>query len=296
MAKTFNDIIMEANQSVYSKKVNALILAAKGVPGVDFSPVLAPNGKTDGTTSKYTVQRRKRPAVNTVANANTGTTAAALAALDQFTESDWDSLPVATGALRSVGFKELINDDFDFSNSPRHAKDIMYQVGEVATQRHKDILALLATATKTGAALPAYAAASTAVWDAISDEVIKLSKVDDEFMDVQHISDFYIVVSNTVAKELAKEMGQIFNQEAPIAQTGFKTNMSVNGTPVIVDTRLTAREVYIAHNEAIAFGKVPVKNVSVDLGLTAYTGEFFYDIMVIVDAARVKQFGTVIRK
>lgn len=292
MAKTFNDIIMEAKDSVYSKKVNALILAAKNVPGVDFSPVLAPNGKTDATTSKYTVQRRKRPTVNTVADVNKGTTASALAALDQFTISDWESLPVATGALRSVGFRELINDDFDYSNSPRHAKDIMYQTGEVAAQRHKDILALLATASPSGSALPAYAAGSTAVWDAIADEVITLAQVDDDFMDVQDISDFYIVTSRKVAKELAKEMGQVFNQEAAIAQTGFKTNMSINGTPVIVDSRLTGREVYIAHNQAIAFGKQVVKDVSVDLGLVAFTGEFFYDIMVIVDAARVKKIAT----
>lgn len=291
MAKTFNDIIVEAKNEVYSKKVNALVIAAHNVPGVDFSPVLSPNGKTDGTTSQYTVQRRKRPAVNTVADVNTGTTASALAALDQFTISDWESLPVATGALRSVGFKELINDDFDFSNSPRHARDIMYQTGEVAAQRHKDILTLLGTATATGGALPAYADGSTAVWDSISDEVIKLSQVDDAFMDVQHISDFYIVTSNTVAKELSKEMGTVFNQEAPIAQTGFKTGMSINGTPVIVDTRLTGREVYIAHNQAIAFGKMPVKNVKVDLGLVAFTGEFFYDVMVIVDKARVKKIS-----
>lgn len=88
MAKTFNQVYLESNEQVYSKAVNALTLLAKSVPGVSFSPVLAPNGKVDGTTSKYNVQRRKRPSVNTVANVKTGSTAAALAALDQFTITD----------------------------------------------------------------------------------------------------------------------------------------------------------------------------------------------------------------
>lgn len=88
MAKLFNEAYMEANQAVYSNEVNALILLAKNVPGVKFQPVFAPNGKADRTTSQYNIQRRKRPAVNTVADANLGGTNAALAALDQFTITD----------------------------------------------------------------------------------------------------------------------------------------------------------------------------------------------------------------
>lgn len=291
MAKLFNQVYLESNAQVYSKAVNALTLAAKNVPGVVFTPVLAPNGKVDGTTTKYNIQRRKRPKVNAVANANAGTTAAALAALDQFTITDWETIEVATGVLRSVGFKEKLADDFDFSNSPQHVKDMMYIVGEIAAQRHKDILTLLDTATTTGSALPAFAAGKSAVWEAIADEVDKLAKVDDDFMDVQGLSDFYIVLSHKVAKELAEEMGQAFYNEAAIAQTGFTSGMSINGTPVIVDARLTGREVYVAHNQAIAFGKVEVADVNVDLGLTNYTGRFFWDVMTIVDKARVAKIS-----
>lgn len=292
MAKKFNDIFIEAKNEVYSNKVNALTLLAQNTPAVAFTPILAPNGKVDGSTSKYSVQRRKRPAVSTVANPNTGSTSDALAALDQFSKTDWDTLEVATGALRSVGFKETINDDFDYSNSPKHIRDMKYMVGEVAAQRHKDILTLLKTATPTGSALPAYAAGKNDVWEAIAAEVDKLAKVDDDFLDVQALSDFYIVGTNQVARELAKEMGTTFNQEAPIAQTGFTTGMQVNGTPFIVDSRLTGREVIIAHKEAVAMGKQPIANVNVDLGITQYTGIAFYDISAIIDAARVKKFGT----
>lgn len=290
--KTWNQIYIESKESVYSKQVNALTLMAKSVPGVVFTPVLAPNGKVDATTTKYNVQRRKRPSVNTVANANAGTTAAALAALDQFSVADWETLEVATGALRSVGFRETIADDYDFSNSPQHARDMMYQVGEIAGARHKDALALLETATATGADLPAYVKGDTKVWDAIGDEVITLAQVDDEFKDVQDITDFYIVTSRKVAKELAKEMGTAFNQEAAIAQTGFTSSMSINGTPVIVDARLKGREVYIAHNEAIAFAKQELgKDVAIDLGLVSFTGKFFFDVMALVDKARVAKIS-----
>lgn len=292
MAKKFNDIYKESKAKVYSKAVNALVIASKGVPGIIFDPMLSPNGKVDDTTSKYTIQRRKRPSVNTVVDPNTGSTKASLDSLDQFSKPEYDALEVATGILRSVGFRGTFNDDYDYSNSPAHKRDMEYQVGEVAAQRHKDILAELAKATPSGTTLPAYTKGDTLVWDAISDEVIRLAAKDDEFMDVQDISDFYIVTSRKVAKELAKEMGTAFNQEASIAQSGFTSSMSVNGTPVIVDARLTGREVYVAHNQAIAFGKQEVFTRTVNLGLSDYYGAFFYDILVTVDKARVSKIAT----
>lgn len=150
-----------------------------------------------------------------------------------------------------------------------------YKVREVAVKRHKDIIAELEKATATAAALPAFAAGKTDVSDAIIAETIKLAAKDDEYMDVQGLSDFYIVMSNTVAAEMRAELGTVFHNEAAIAQTGFKSGMSLNGTPVIVDQRLTGREVFIAHNEAIAFGKQELEPVAVDLGLTKFTGTFF---------------------
>lgn len=47
--------------------------------------------------------------------------------------------------------------------NPQHAKDMMYQVGEVAAQRHKDLIVLLQTATKTGSDLPAFVAGDVKV-------------------------------------------------------------------------------------------------------------------------------------
>lgn len=89
MAKKFNDIYLEAKSSVYGSPSNVLTLLAKSNSQVEFTPVLKP-GATAGalaTSPEYTVQRRKRPSVNTVA-AQDGTTAKALAALDQFTVTD----------------------------------------------------------------------------------------------------------------------------------------------------------------------------------------------------------------
>ena len=87
MAKTFLNLFKEVNEQVYSSASQALTVLAAANSSVEFTPNLAPNGAA-GTTSQYTVQRRKRPTVNTVANANTGTTSSALAALDQLTQVD----------------------------------------------------------------------------------------------------------------------------------------------------------------------------------------------------------------
>lgn len=296
MAKTFNQIYQEALANVYSKKVNALTLLAKQNSSVEFEPSLAPNGKVDATTTKYVVQRRKRPAVNVVATPNAGTTTSALAALDQLKGVEFDSVLIATGELKSVGFAETIADDFDFSNSPKHSRDMLYTVGEIATDREKKLIDLLKTATKTGAAIPAFVEGKAVVWSALAAESARLAKVDDEFLDVQHKTDFIHVISDDVATEIAKEMGQAFNQEAPIAQTGFMSEMSINGVPVIVSPRLTGRQAFTYHNEAIAFKKQPIeKDIKVDLGLVEYTGKFFFDVMAIIDTARVSQFGTTVK-
>ncbi len=290
MAKTFNQIILDAKETVYSAEANVLTVLAKANPMVTFQPQLMPNGvKAEG---KYLVQRRKRPSVNTVANAKVGTTAAALAALDQFSEGDWETVEVLTGVLKSVGFKHKFEDSYDFSSNDQHAKDALYQVGEIAAERKKALNTLLLSATHSGAALPAYAKDEVHVWDAISAEIVKLAQVDDEFKDVQGVADFITVVSPTVARELSKEMGTTFNSEAPIANTGLTSGKSINGTPVIVDSTLVKGSVYIIHNEAIGFKSVLIdKDIDIDLGLVEFTGKFFYDVMAVVDAARVSKIA-----
>ena len=294
MPKTFNDIKIEANLKVYSKNTLANILVELGKANsmATLTPVLAPNGKTDGTTSVYTVHRRKINNVKDVANPNTGATADSLAVLDSFDTIDWDSTQVATGKLRSIGFKETFNDNFDFSNSPKHAKDMVYKVGAIAKQRKKDLLKLLTdAATATAAALPAFAAGDTKVWDAIADLALKVQKVEDDFMDIADKEDIVVVISDTVAKELAKEMGIVFNQENAIAQTGFKSGFGINGFPVIVEPRFLGREVLVFNAGALVFKREPArKDISIDLGLTKFTGEIFYDVMKVIDTARVFKF------
>lgn len=290
--KTLNTIISETNTKVYTNPAYYNVMRAKMNSAAAFTPILAPNGKVDGTTTKYTLQRLKRPKVATVADVNAGTFKSATDALDQFSVKDWETLDVATGVLRSVGFKETINDNFDISNSDYHMGEIKRITNEIAIARSKEFNTLLATAPKTGAALPAHVDGKTIVWDAIADETIKLAQVDDDFADVRPLNEFLIEVSMTVAKELAKENGTGFYNEAAIAQTGFKTNMQVNGSPVVINPRLTAREVIISHDDALAFHKQAIeKSVAIDMGLVSYTGTFFYDVMVIVDKARIKQFG-----
>lgn len=290
MAKKFLDLFQETKETVYSNVAQAITVLASLNTAADFTPNLAPNGST--STSKYTLQRRKRPSVNTVAKPNSGATSDALAALDQFTTIDWESLEVVTGALRSVGFKQTFNDDYDFSLDPKHSKDMLYQVGEVAVQRKTDFITLFETFTPSGTALPAYAEGKTEIWDAVGDEVLRLGSVDDEYKTKQGLSDFVVYMDAYTAKDIAKEVGTVFNQEAPIAQTGFTSNKSVNGTPVIVDSTLAKGTVYVIHNEALAFkSNVIEKDINVDLGLTQFTGKFFYDVMALVDGARASKIA-----
>lgn len=294
MAKTFNNIYKEAKQKVYTSPSTVLTLLAKQNSQVEFAPILAPNGGTDLTlTTKYTIQRRKRNTIKTVANANVGSTASALAVLDSFSKIDWDTEEIATGVLKSIGFKKTFNDDYDFSSNPMHSRDLEYIMGEIESQRHKDLIALLKTdAPKTGAALAAFTAGDTKVWDDLAGQVDTLSKVDDAFKDISALTDFVIITTNEVARELSKEMGTVFNQEAAIAQTGFKTGMQVNGTPVIIDARLTGRDAIVLHKEALAFRAAPIdKSINVDLGIAEFTGRVFYDVMASIDKSRMAQFA-----
>lgn len=52
MAKNFNQLYTGSVEKVYSQAKFALVLLAKMNNAADFSAVLAPNGKVDGTTTK----------------------------------------------------------------------------------------------------------------------------------------------------------------------------------------------------------------------------------------------------
>lgn len=292
MAKKFTDLYLKVKEIVYSQDAQSLVVLASMNTSADFTPVLAPNGSTGGSTSKYTLQRRKRPsAPSAVANAKAGTTAAALAVLDSFQEPDWESIEVVTGVLKSIGFKKLFNDDYDFlENESVHSDDLKYQEGEIALARKAALISLLDTATETTQVIPAYAKGDTKLWDFVADRVIELGQIDDDYKSKQGAADFVVYMSADMAKQLAKENGVGFYNEAPIAQTGFKSGMSVNGTPVIVDQTLVAKSIYFLHKEALAFKSEPIeKDINVDLGLTEFTGKMFYDVQTVVDSARIKK-------
>ena len=171
--------------------------------------------------------------------------------------------------------------------NPQHAKDMLYQVGEIALKRKALLLAELDKVTA-DSVIEDYTSGEVKNWDAIADKVLELAQIEDEFKTKQGLEDFIIVMDAFTSKNITKEVGKEFTQEAPIADTGFKTGRQINGTPVIVDSTLPKYTVYIIHKEALAFKSQPIeKSINIDLGLTSYTGVFFYDVKKLIDSKRV---------
>lgn len=280
MAKNTNILFVKAKAKVYSNEIFASVVLASLINPLKVRFL------SQGI--KVTVQRKKRPTLNTVANSEVGSTAASLAALDQFTKPDWESIETAPGKVLSVGWKKTFADDYDMTSESIHLEELTAVMSEHAYDRLKRFSALLLTATASGAALPAFVKGDTKVWDAISSLVIKTSKVDDDYLTIQGLQDFVIFGSSEVAQSLTKEMGTVFNQETAIAQTGFKSKMGVNGTAFIIVPTFTAKQVVICHKNAIGFVSQQVKkNAKIDLGLTEFTGQFALDYMTVVDTARL---------
>lgn len=315
MAKSFNQVIKRANAKMYSNTAMALVLMARMNTAVDFQPVLAPNGGTDLTkTSSYMVQRELRPTgVKTVANANAGTTASALAVLDSFETTEWVSLPVATGVLKSLGFKGVFGDDFNMESlSSVHVNEVKKRVSEIAIDRKKTLFdKIMAGAHASKASytitkqdrsttetivvpeLAKFVEGKTAVWTSLASALLTFNRIDDQFATESDSEDTLVIVSPEIALNLTKEMGTVFNQEAAIAQTGFKTGMAINGTPVIVDNRLAAGEVLIINKLSVAFKKDKIsKNIDQSLAHVDYKGEVFYDIIEAIGKERMWKLTT----
>lgn len=284
MAQNAHKLFLRAKALVYANPAFApVIIAAQNSA---FKAELMSN------KLEYNVQRKKRPVVQSVAAGTASSTADDLKMLDSFTVPAWESIEVSPSARRFVGIKGEFADTYDMDATDLHLKDMEASVLEVAVKRLEDVTNLIKTATATGSALPAFVKGDTKVWDAIADEVITLSQVDDEFATIQDVSSFIIYGSAQVAKTLTKEMGTVFNQEAPIAQTGFKTGMQVNGTPFVSVPTLTGDEVIIVHNYAIGFATAPkTKAINIDLGLHDYVGEVWMDVMAVVDSARMAKIS-----
>lgn len=301
MAKKFNIVYKAAKETAYANKAAALVLAASMNSVVDFVPVSAPNGTVDmgATTAEYNIQRVKRVKGADVANANTGTTAAALTALDTFSQVDWETIGVATGALRSVGVKTSINEEFNADSMGEvHQKAIKDSMELQVIERHEALIQEAFTASGTSAGTLAFTAGKADIFDKLSEVADEIMLLSDDFKHMTDENNMVIIMHPTIARQVAKEIGTVFNQEAPIYQTGFKANKSLNGIPVIVDANLNKFEgasvaercgAIVMDVEALAFKAAnESKEVSVDLGLTKFTGRYFYNIQKAIDPTRIK--------
>lgn len=304
MAKKFTDIYKKYKTTVLKNPQNVLLVLAKMNTAAKIKEDLAPNGATDGTTSQFTLQRRVRNLVKDVKDPNSGATSDALALLDSFDKVKWESASFATGSAKSIGFKTTINDKLDMNAlEDKHAEDVRYQTAEMFLDRNKTIYSQIATDAKSKAAtydiekadgtsetitvpaLPAYAADKDNVWNGINEAVIQFNDIDDKF---KSESSGIVFVSQLTASDLTREMGIVFKQEAPIAQTGFKTGYSINSTPVVVDPKLKGRVAYIIDEEALFFKKSPsMEDVDQKLGTTRYVGKVFYDVFATADKNRI---------
>lgn len=302
--KKFNEIIRKAKTTILKNPSQVLLVLAKLNTAVKIVEDLAPDGKVDGTTTKVVVQRILRNIVKNVQNPNSGATADALALLDSFDKVTWGSKEFATTKARSIGFKHTINDKLDMATMTMlHSEDLQRAITEIFLDRRNTIFGEIVSKAKTKAAtyditkadgttetitvpaLPAYVAGKSDVWQGIAKALLTFTSLDDEY---KAESTPVVFMSQEVALELTQEMGQVFNQEAPIAQTGFKTGMSINGTPVVVDTKIKGRKVYFIDEEAVFFKKDgTTEDVDQKLGTTRYVGQVFYDILGVVDENRV---------
>lgn len=298
--KKFNVVYGVAKESAYAQEAAALVLASSLNTVVEFTPVLAPNGLVDAgaTTAEYTIQRVKRVKGKAVANANAGTTAASLAALDSFSKVDWETIGVATGELRSVGVKLGINEEFDADSMGEvHAKAVADSVNIQVIERHEALLDEAITNAQDGGKFTAPAAGTTPIFDKLTEVANSIMLKSDDFKHMTSKANLVIVLHPSVADLAVKEIGTVFNQEAPIYKTGLMSRTSINGIPVIVDANLNKYEgaaateligAVVMDIEALAFrAKEFAKPVSVDLGLTKYFGQFFYNIQKAVDPSRI---------
>lgn len=311
MPKSFKTVVTQATKKMYSKRAMFNVIMAKMNTAARLVRIGSPNGTAGDITKsvQYNVQVMLRPTgVKVVQNPNSGSTSDALALLDSFEKSEWETINVVSGTLKSLGFKRTINDDFNMDDLKSiHIEETRRRVNEIAIDRKNTVYGLIsANAKKTGTTykitkqdrvtqvdvivpdLKAYAEGKTEVWESLAAAINLFSKIDDKFQTVADPEDTIVSVSSDVATHLALEMGKSFNSENPIAQTGFTTGMGVNGTPVVVDHDLPANTARLINKNALIFTKDKIdKQVNQQLGLTQYVGEAFYDVFAVADEARI---------
>lgn len=301
MAKKFNVVYTIAKQTTYANAAHAFVMAASLNSAVKFSPMLAPNGTVDSgaTTAEYNVHRIKRVKAKTVANPNAATTTSALNALDGFSKIDWASSGIATGVLKSVGTRVGMNEQFDIDNlGEGHKRAIQDSTNVQAIERHEELIEEAYTASGAAAGTLAFTEGKTDVTDAINSVVRKIMLLSDDFKHMTSQNNMIIVLHPSVSSMVAKEIGTVYNSELPIYTTGFKSGMSINGVPVIVDPNLNKYQdtdatkrlgALVMDIESIAFkAESETKPKKVDLGISQFAGVFFYNITKAVDPARIK--------
>lgn len=189
-----------------------------------------------------------------------------------------------------------------------HAKAVADSVNLQLIERHERLLDevvgeyIAGGSKKTDGELD-LAGANTEAFDTLSDAADEVMLFSDDFKHMSSESNMLIILHPTVARKVAKEIGTVFNQEAPIYTTGFKSNKSINGIPVIVDPNLNKYQVakaaagtadtrlgaIVMDIEALAFKAADEsKPIMTDLGLTKFAGKFFYSIEKLIDPSRVK--------
>lgn len=301
MAKKFNIVYKAAKETAYGNQAAALTVAASLNNVVTFSPILGPNGSVDAgaASAEYNIQRVKRIKGAEVANATVLNTTNALAGLDGFSTLDWETVGVATGKLRSVGLKMGINEEFNIDSlGEAHAKGIADSVNIQAIERHEALIEEAYTASGASAGTLVYTAAKTDIFDALTDAADEIMLLSDDFKHMTSQENMVIIMHPTVAKMVAKEIGTVFNQEAPIYQTGFKSRMSINGIPVLVDANLNKFEdtdatkrvgAIVMDIEALAFKAANETEANVtQLGHVKFAGTYFYNITKAIDPTRIK--------
>lgn len=306
MAKKFNQVYKLAKETAYSSESTSLVLMASMNSVVDFTPVLAPNGKVDAgaTTAEYLIQRIKRIKAKDIANPNTGSTADALAALDTFSKVDWETIGTATGILRGVGVKTGINEQFDIDSlGEGHAKAVSDSVAVQAIERKEALLSEIITSASVKKDALAFSPSDTKIFDGINEEVNRIMLLSDEYKHMTDKQNIVVFMHPALADKVAKEVGVLFQSEAPVYKTGMTSKFSINGVPVIVEASLnkfagqgagtagTAIGAVVMDAEAVAFKAAnETVPVSVDLGLTKYNGTYFYNVQKVIDASRISTF------
>lgn len=300
MAKTFNQIIKAYKKTTYTMMENSVYLATSMVKTYSFVPILKPGTTANSLASspEYTIQIGKRIKAKDVPNSNTGSTSDALAALDTFSKIDWKSISVGTGNLRSVGLKMGLNENFDIDSvSDTKAQEIAAAWEVEGIERNEKLIGEIFDNATNKVIIPAAAKDTTPIFDSVSNIANKISLLVDDIKGMRSKNNLIIWMNPIIEEQVIKEIGTVFNQEAPIYKTGLKTKTSINNIPVVFDGNLnkfqdtdnTKRLAFIVMDvEALA---VKVDNIDktfdIDLGITRYVGKFFYTIEKLIDQNRV---------